>query len=221
MPSFGKLSSTSSSCCNNKASFMANCERPRPRRLSFASQSAPVKAIAQVSRQRNFSPPIITSRPAAPASFPSKALPILSASLSAAPEYDTPYRAYPLRPKSCTVVSGPGDRICIHGVSGGGNTCFTTSLVSTVSSSEATNLTKSPALSKEGGSLEGSNRFAGVRPSMYQPPGVSIVYTPVWPPAMPTVPFGTFWRGVCRRGTLAKTAGKPPMYGKPPMKPRK
>ena len=60
----------------------------------------------------------------------------------------------------------------------------------------------------------------GVRPTSLHPPGVEIGYTPVWLPAIPTLPAGTLRRGAVKRG-VTSASGNSPRYAKPGANPKK
>ena len=66
----------------------------------------------------------------------------------------------------------------------------------------------------------GRNIAIGVRPINRQPPGVANGYTPVWLPAIPTLPGGVLRRGLTKRG-VTSASGNSPRYAKPGTNPRK
>src|SRR5437667_882825 len=72
-----------------------------------------------------------------------------------------------------------------------------------------TNLTRSPMERRQRPSLSVRNIARGERPSNLHPPGVSNGYTPVWLPAIPTLPAGTFLRGDSNRGVTNSRANSP------------
>src|SRR6202041_400963 len=80
--------------------------------------------------------------------------------------------------------------------------------------------TRSPIERKLIASRSARNIAMGVRPINRQPPGVANGYTPVWLPAIPTLPGGVLRRGRSSRG-VASACGNSPKYAKPGTNPRK
>ena len=74
------------------------------------SDSAPVTATVTASSARSVTPPSVVSSRAAPGLLPTRRLASRAAGASRKPDRGTPRCAWPGRPASCTVVSGPASR---------------------------------------------------------------------------------------------------------------
>ena len=85
-------------------------------RRRVASAGAPVSATTLGPSNRSRGPVSVVSRPALLPSFPTSRLASRSDGRSAAPERGTPMCAQPGRPRSCTVVSAPGEITSICGI---------------------------------------------------------------------------------------------------------
>mmetsp|Transcript_18979 Transcript_18979/g.54184 ORF Transcript_18979/g.54184 Transcript_18979/m.54184 type:complete len:204 (-) Transcript_18979:575-1186(-) len=200
-------SRSSSPARSTTASLTLQETEPPPPLSIVAWQSAPATETARVSLLLNLNPPR-HSKTAASTSFPTSAFAVRRLISSAAPHLLTPHDWCRL-PKSWTSVCGPPARTSKLASSTRCGASFTWGAASS-NAATAENRTASPGFSREGGSRAGSKSTASVRPSKCQPPGVSLVYTPVWPAATPTAPLGTNCRGVGSRGTFAKRSSKPP-----------
>ncbi len=146
-------------------------------------------------------PSNVISSPAALSAFPTSRFPMRNEIASAAPEAETP-----IGPKSFTpkiLHGGKKSRRLDM------NHRHAFSLAANSSREIGTKRTLSPMDSKLMPARSGRNIAKGVRPSNLQPPGVANGYTPVWRPAIPTLPGGTIRRGFARRGVISDSGTSP------------
>mmetsp|Transcript_16575 Transcript_16575/g.51589 ORF Transcript_16575/g.51589 Transcript_16575/m.51589 type:complete len:324 (-) Transcript_16575:2032-3003(-) len=143
-------------------------------RCTTPPQSAPARPTAQGATHLTRKPPAATSSAGVPGALPTTAFATRKACSSAAPDRDTPWRAWPTRPKSCkddwtppAATSSTGSLGAGNKGGGGGG--------GAAAASVSTKRTRSPGRRSAGGSRAGSKSGAAVRPRRCQPPGVSRV----------------------------------------------